>query len=495
MENVFYNHIDIKFTISYFMNFDAIIIGSGPNGLAAAIRLAQEGLSVKVFEKADTVGGGTRTQELTLPGFRHDVCSAIHPLAKASPFLKSLPLEDFGLEWIQPEVPVAHPLDNEPPGALFRSLEKTQEYLGKDGKTYGNQVEPFIDSWDELLTDILAPFSPIPNHPFLMARFGLQGLKSAKGFAKKFKTTKARATFAGLAAHGILPFDKTATAAIGLVLGIAAHTVGWPYPKGGSHNITKAMAAYFKSLGGKIETGVEVKSLDDLPKTSAILFNNTPKQILNIAGSKLPSGYAHKLQNYEYGCGVFKLDMALSEPIPWKDEVCRKAGTVHVGGTLEEIADSEKASANGSHPEKPYVLVAQQSLGDESRAPSGKHTCWAYCHVPNGSTKDMSEPILNQIERFAPGFQDCIIGQHSMNTKAIEAYNPNYIGGDINGGKQDLSQLFTRPAGLFDPYYIPDTNLYICSSSTPPGGGVHGMCGFHAAESALQKEFRSPKWI
>lgn len=477
------------------MSFDAIIIGSGPNGLAAGIRLAQEGLSVKIFERADTIGGGTRTQELTQPGFHHDVCSAIHPLAKASPYLKSLPLGQYGLEWIQPEVPVAHPLDGQPAGALYRSLEKTLTQFDDDGSAYSNAIAPFVDHWDGLLTDILAPFSPLPSHPFLMARFGLQALRSAEGFAKRFQTTRARAVFAGLAAHGIMPFDATTTAAIGLVLGISAHTVGWPYPKGGSHQITKAMGRYFESLGGEIETGVEISRLEQLPKTNAIFFNNTPRQILNIAGSRLNPGYRRKLENFTYGPGVFKLDFALREPIPWADETCRKAGTVHVGGTFEEIAAAEKETAQGGYPQKPYVLVAQQSLGDSSRAPSGQHTGWAYCHVPNGSTKDMSEPIINQIERFAPGFRDCIIDRHAMNTDAMHAYNPNYIGGDINGGRADITQLFTRPAGLLDPYHIPETNMFICSSSTPPGGGVHGMCGFHAAESALKSELRTPKWI
>ncbi|TYP95480.1 Phytoene dehydrogenase-related protein [Fodinibius salinus] len=468
------------------MSFDVTIIGAGPNGLAAGIHLAQKGLSVKVFEKSGTIGGGTRTQELTLPGFQHDVCSAIHPLAKASPFLRSLPLEDYGLQWIQPEVPVAHPLDDQPAGALFRSLDKTADYLDKDGLIYKKLLTPFVSSWDDLMADILGPFSPIPHHPFLTTRFGLKGLRSARGLAQKFTTSKARATFAGLAAHGILPFHKTATAAIGLVLGITAHTVGWPYPKGGSHNLTKAMAQYFESVGGSIETNAQITSVKELPESSAIFFNNTPKQILDIAGDELPKTYMRKLQNYKYGSGVFKLDLALSDPIPWNDETCRKAGTVHVGGTFKEIAHSEQQSAKGDHPQKPYVLVAQQSLGDSSRAPSAKHTCWAYCHVPNGSTQDMTEPILNQIERFAPGFRDCIIGRHAMNTNALQAYNPNYIGGDINGGRQDITQLFTRPTGLFNPYHIPKTNMYICSSSTPPGGGVHGMCGFHAAESALR---------
>lgn len=471
------------------MSYDAVIIGSGPNGLAAAIRLAEKGLSVKVFEKEETIGGGTRTKDLTLPGFHHDVCSAIHPMAKGSPYFQSLPLEEYGLEWIHPEIPVAHPLDDEPAVAVFRSLEKTMDNFGEDGPTYQNYITPFLGSWNDMLRDILGPLPLLPRHPFLMARFGLKAIQSADKFARRFKTTRARAAFAGLAAHGIMPFNKPATAAIGLVLGIAAHTVGWPYPKGGSQQIAFAMAKYLESLGGEIETDVNIQSLDELPDSQSILFNNTPQQILDIAGDRLTDRYANKLRDYEYGSGVFKIDMALSEPIPWKDDVCKKAGTVHLGGTFEEIAASEKASASGSHPENPYVLVAQQSLEDDSRAPDDKHTCWAYCHVPNGSTRDMSDAIIDQIERFAPGFRDCIIEQHTMNTTAMQKYNPNYIGGDINGGKQNLGQLFTRPAGLLDPYHIPKTNLYIASSSTPPGGGVHGMCGYHAANSVLKREF------
>ncbi|WP_138429998.1 phytoene desaturase family protein [Fodinibius saliphilus] len=466
---------------------DAIIIGSGPNGLACGIRLVQEGHTVIIYEQANTVGGGTRTMELTRPGFHHDICSAIHPLAKASPFLQSLPLEEHGLEWIQPEVPVAHPLDNGPAGALFRSLDRTIDYLGSDGSSYRKLVKPFVRHWNELLPDILAPFSIFPNHPLLLARMGFWGLQPAQTLAKRFDTEKASAIFAGLAGHGILSFDQIATSAIGLVLGTAAHTVGWPYPKGGSHAITKAMASYFTSLGGTIKTGIKVHSLEQLPISEQIFFNTTPQQILNIAGKRLHRNYAKKLKKFSYGNGVFKTDFALSEPIPWKDEICRKAGTVHLGGTFEEIAASEKQVEEGQCPKNPYVLVAQQSLGDTSRAPEGYHTGWAYCHVPNGATQDMTDPVIDQIERFAPGFRDCIIDQHTMNTTAMHNYNPNYIGGDINGGRQDISQLFTRPTGLFDPYHIPNSNMYICSSSTPPGGGVHGMCGFHAAESALQK--------
>lgn len=468
------------------MAFDAVIIGSGPNGLAAAIRLAQEGLSVKVFEKAVTIGGGTRTEELTLPGFQHDVCSAIHPMAKASPFFQSLPLEKYGLEWIYPDIPVAHPLDHHPAAAAFRSIGQTADRLGEDGEAYRTLFEPFTADWQKLVPGILAPFNPLPRHPLLMATFGYYGLQSANSIVKQFRTEQARALFGGMAAHSIMPFHAVSSAAIGLVMTAAAHATGWPFPKGGSQSITGAMAAYFISLGGEIETGTEISSLEQLPASKNVLFNTTPRQILAIAGKKLNDRYAAKLGRFKYGPGVFKVDLALNAPIPWHDDICRKAGTVHVGGTFEEIAASEKAAAGGHHPEKPYVLVAQQSLFDSSRAPDGKHTAWAYCHVPNGSTRDMTEPILQQIERFAPGFRDCIIGRHTMNTKAMQSYNPNYIGGDINGGKQHITQLFTRPAGLFNPYRIPNSNMYICSASTPPGGGVHGMCGFHAAGSVLK---------
>lgn len=471
-------------------SYDAVVVGSGPNGLAAAITLAEQGLSVHVFEAADTVGGGTRTQELTMPGFRHDVCSAIHPMAAASPFLSSLPLGDFGLEWIEPEIALAHPLDDRPAALLYRSLEKTVENLENDGSRYRSLIEPFVERWDELAPQILAPFKLLPSSPLLMARFGSKALQPAIRLAEKtFDTERGRALFAGLAAHSTLPLEDLTTSAIGLVLGMAGHIVNWPIPRGGSHAISKAMAAYLESIGGKITTGKKITALSDLPRAHIAMLNLTPSQIIDLCGSNLTPKYMRKLSGFRYGVGVFKMDIALDEPIPWSDPGCRKAGTVHLGGTLGEIAASEKASNSGNHPEKPYVLVGQQSLFDASRAPDGKHTVWAYCHVPNGSTRDMSEPILNQIERYAPGFRDCILDIHTMNTKAMHAYNPNYVGGDINGGRQDLRQLFTRPANMWSPYRIPETSMYICSSSTPPGGGVHGMCGYHAAWSALKDEF------
>lgn len=468
--------------------YDAVVIGSGPNGLAAAIELARQGYSVKIFEASDTIGGGTRTQELTLPGFKHDVCSAIHPMAAASPFLRSLPLEEHGLSWIHPPYPLAHPFDDRPSAILYRDFQKTANELGKDKRAYRKLMEPFVQNWGKLAPQLLGPIPLFPKTPLLMARFGIKALQSAERLAESaFTTQRAKALFAGLAAHSILPLDKVSTSAIGLVLGAVGHYLGWPFPKGGSHAITLAMAKYFKSLGGEIETSFPVSSLSQLPSSKTLLFNTTPAQIVDIAGEQLPESYAGKLKNYKYGAGVFKMDIALDGPIPWKDPECSKAGTVHLGGSFEEILASEACLKNGTHPEKPYVLLAQQSLFDSSRAPEGKHTCWAYCHVPNGSNKDMTQPILNQIERFAPGFKDLILSQHTMNTTAMESYNANYIGGDINGGSQDITQLFTRPAGLLDPYHIPDTNMYISSSSVPPGGGVHGMGGYHAAQSALKR--------
>lgn len=467
--------------------FNAVIIGSGPNGLAAGIRLAQEGLSVKIFEAADTPGGGMRTKELTLPGFKHDVCSSVYPAAVSSPYFKTLPLEDYGLEWIYPEYPLAHPLDDQPAVILHHSIKKTAEGLGKDHQAYEKLFNPFAERWDELASHLFGPLAAIPSAPILTARFGIKALRSAESLASaQFSTERAKALFAGLAAHSILPLDAPVTSAYGMMLGIMGHAKGWPVAEGGGGRIADALAGYFKSLGGKIETNAEITSLDMLPEARSVLFDTSPEGILDIAGGKLSDSYAKRLDRFEYGAGVFKMDIALDGPIPWNDERCLKAGTVHLGGSFDEIAGSEKKTSEGIHPSEPFVLLAQPSLFDVTRAPDGKHTVWAYCHVPNGSTRDMREPILNQIERFASGFREKIIEVHTMNTQQVQAYNPNYIGGDISGGKQNLKQMLRRPK-MFNPYQIPQTNMYICSSSTPPGGGVHGMCGYYAAQAVLEE--------
>ncbi len=467
---------------------DAIIVGSGPNGLAAAITLARQGWRVTVLEAKETIGGGMRTAELTLPGFQHDICSAIHPLGKGSPFFRSLPLADYGLEWIQPDLPLAHPFEDGTAVALHKSLECTIQNMGRDGKTYQRLVASLAADWDNLAHEFLGPLR-LPRHPLTMARFGVRALWPAKTIAQTlFREDKTRAFFAGLAAHAIMPLEWPTTAAFGLLLGTLAHVVGWPLPRDGSQSIADAMAAFLVDLGGEIVTGHEVKSLADLPPADAVLLDVTPRQVVAIAGDALPVGYRRQLEKYRYGPGVFKLDWALSEPIPWRAEACRRAGTVHLGPTLDEICLSERAVWQGKVVERPYTLVTQQSLFDATRAPAGKHTGWAYCHVPHGSTADMTAVIEAQMERFAPGFRDCILARHTMTTKDFQRYNPNYIGGDINGGVQNWRQLFTRPVARINPYTTPLKNLFICSSSTPPGGGVHGMCGYHAAQAVLKIE-------
>ena len=469
-------------------DYDAIIIGSGPNGLAAAIRLAEQGLGVKVFEASDTIGGGMRTKELMQPGFHHDVCSAIHPLAASSPYLKNLPLDKYGLEWITPDYPVAHPLDNGTAVVMHHSMKETMDELGTDGETYRSAFESISEKWETLTADFLGPLR-FPKHPIDLALFGLKALQPANLFQRRFKDERAKALFAGLAAHSILPLNAISTSAIGLVLGAAGHAVGWPLPKGGSQSIAEAMAGYFKSLGGEIETGSEITSVDQLPSSRALMMDITPRQLIQIAGDRLPESYINRLKKFRYGSGVFKIDYILSESVPWSDPRVKKAGTVHLGGTFDEIAEGEQVMDSGGHYDKPYVLIAQQSNFDNTRTPDNRHTLWAYCHVPNGSTRDMTTEIENQIERFAPGFKDTIEQRHTMNTDQFHEYNANYFGGDINGGRQDIWQLFTRPVHLINPYSTPAEGIYLCSSSTPPGGGVHGMCGYHAATLALRKEF------
>jgi phytoene dehydrogenase-like protein len=473
--------------------YDAVVVGAGPNGLAAAITLARAGRSVVVYEACETIGGGSRTKELTLPGFRHDVCSAIHPLGAGSPFFRSLPLARHDLEWVYPPAALAHPLDD---GAaiLERSLGAMDATLGKrDGAAWRTLFTPYVEDWESLAQGILGPLRPGFQlaHPLIsleMARFGLSALQPARGLAERtFHGERARALFAGMGAHAMLPLEQPVSAAIALVLGTVAHVIGWPFPKGGSQAFVDALAEYLQSLGGEIVTGVEVKALRELPSARAILFDVTPRQALHIAGDALPEGYRRRLERYRYGPGVFKVDYALDGPIPWRDPACARAGTVHVGGTLSQVASAERSVSRGIAPEQPYVLLAQQSLFDATRAPEGKHTAWAYCHVPNGCEVDMTARIEAQMERFAPGFGDLVLARHTMSPAQMEHYNANYIGGDINGGVQDLGQLYTRPVARLDPYSTPNKRLYICSSSTPPGGGVHGMCGYHAARSALRR--------
>ena len=422
---------------------------------------------------------------MTAPGFLHDVCSAIHPMAVGSPFLSRLPLDEYGLEWIHPPAPVAHPFDDGPAAILERSVTATGEALGDDAGAYTRLMSPLVREWDSLVVDILGTLR-MPAHPLVLGRFGLSAVRSAVGLGRaKFKGRNALGLFAGLAAHSMLPLDKPLSAAFGLVLAAAGHAVGWPLPRGGSQSISGALASYLRSLGGEIVTGSPVTAMDDFPKPRSLLFDVTPRQLVRIVGDRLPAGYRRRLETYRYGPGVFKMDWALDGPIPWRSEECGRAGTVHLGGTMEEIATAEDEVSRGGHPESPFVLLAQQSLFDSSRAPEGKHTGWAYCHVPNGSTVDMTDRIEAQVERFAPGFRDLILARSARSPAVLEEYNPNYVGGDINGGIQDLGQLFARPSLRLSPYTTPLRGVYICSSSTPPGGGVHGMCGYHAAQRAL----------
>jgi len=471
-------------------SYDGVVVGSGPNGLAAAIRLAQEGLSVLVLEANETPGGGTRSAELTLPGFTHDLCSAVHPLAAGSPFFRKLDLSKFGLTWISPELPLAHPLDSGRAAVLNRSVSTTAALLGHDEPAYQKLMQPLVSDWQLLATEFLKPLIHWPEHPLKLARFGLRGLRSAAGLAtSRFKDAPAKALLAGLAGHSFLPLNQAPSAAFGLVLAMTGHAVGWPFPLGGSQQISHALIAMLRALGGEVRTGCRIDRLDLLPKARVVLLDITPRELLRIAGDQLPRSYARRLERFQYGPGVFKIDYALDGPIPWIAEPCRHAGTVHLGGRFEEVARAEHDVSQGRHPQQPFVLLAQPSLFDSSRVPQGKHVAWAYCHVPQGSSADMTKPIEDQIERFAPGFRDLVLARHTANCAALESQNANLIGGSINGGSAGLWQMLARPVLSPTPYRLPRQRLYLCSSSTPPGGGVHGMCGFHAAETALQDWF------
>ncbi len=468
-------------------NYDAVIVGAGPNGLAAALTLAQAGRSVLVMEAKETVGGGCRTAELTLPGFKHDICSSVYALGLASPFFRALPLEEKGLKWVYSPAALAHPFDDGTAALLKRSTAETGETLGVDQRAYQKLMDPLVAHYEMILADSLGPLPLPPKHPIALFQASLKFIRSARGLAQgTFRGPRARALFSGIAAHSVLPLEAPMSAASGLILGMLAHAVGWPVAQGGSQSIMDGLASILEEHGGEIVTGRPVTTMEDLPPHRAALFDLTPRQLVQIAGNRLPQGYQRSLGRFRYGPGAFKLDFALSAPIPWKAPECRQAITVHLGGTLDEISASERAVWKGEISEKPFVLLVQSSLYDSTRAPDGKHTAWAYCHVPSGSTVDMTDRIIRQIERFAPGFRDCILAYKAITPSGFEAYNSNYIGGDFIGGVQDIWQQFTRPVISLNPYKTPAQGIYLCSSSTPPGGGVHGMCGYNAAKVYLR---------
>lgn len=465
---------------------DAVVIGSGPNGLAAAITLAQAGRKVVVYEAQPTLGGGARSAELTLPGFIHDVCSTAHPMAACSPFFRTLPLEKFGLHWIHPAAPCAHPFDDDSAVIVERSLDATATQLGDDERAFRGLFSPLVDSWDQLVDSLLAPISVVQRHPFKMARFGWHALGSAKSLVQKqFKTPRARAVFAGMAAHSIIPLEDRPSAAFGLILWATCHTVGWPFAAGGSQKIADALIAYLRELGGEVIPSHAIKSLSDLADESTILCDVAPLNFLRLAGGRISHAEQRALARFRYGPGVFKVDWALESPVAWNAPECARAGTIHLGGTLEEIAESERAAAQGTIADRPFILFAQPSLFDPSRAPAGKHTAWAYCHVPSGSSADMLSRVEAQVERFASGFTKKIIARSVMTPANLQSHNANLIGGDIGGGSNDLWQFLLRPTRRHYSTSIP--GVFLCSASTPPGGGVHGMCGYHAAKLALSR--------
>ena len=471
-------------------SYDVVIVGAGPNGLTAAAVLSLAGLSVLVLERNAKIGGSCRTESLTLPGFSHDVCGAIHPIGAVSPIFRRLRLDRSGLEWVPAPLPLAHPLDDGRVAVLSRAIAETADGLGRDGAAWSQLVNPFVRHHREFFAEILRPVR-VPRHPVLMARFGLVGLDSCVRLARRFADAPARALLAGTAAHSFLPLDSPGSASFGLVLAVAGHAMDWPCARGGSQTIVAALAATASAAGCEIRTEVEVRSLTDLPTSRAVLFDLTPRQLHRVAGDAFTPAYRRQLENFRYGPAAFKIDYALSSPIPWKAAECGRAATVHVGGTLEEIARSEADANSGRINDTPFVLVAQQSHFDSSRAPAGRHTGWAYCHVPHGSEVDMTGRIERQIERFAPGFCDTILARHVMPPRALEAHNPNLVGGDIGGGANTLDQVMMRPVPRWNPYSTSNSRLFICSSSTPPGGGVHGMCGYWSARTVLKRAFRS----
>ena len=470
--------------------YDAVVVGSGPNGFGAAITLARRGHSVLMLEGAATIGGGMRSAESTLPGYVHDICSAVHPLGASSPLFRSLPLGDHGLEWVHPAAPMAHPFDDGTAAVLYRSIEETVAQFPEGAGAYRALFEPLTRQWNRLMWEVLQPALHVPRHPLLLAQFGLPSLRSAAGFAKRFKDARLEAMFAGTAGHAILPLDARFTASFGIVLTGAAHGAGWPIARGGSQRLADALASYFRSLGGEIETNRPVRSLADLPEHRTVFFDVAPEHLLAICGDSLNERYRRRLFGYRRAAAVFKLDYALAGPVPWTASKCRQAGTVHLGGSLEEMVQTESAIHKTKLAEQPLVLTAQPTVFDTSRAPDGKHTFWAYCHLPRGSNADRTEAIERQVERFAPGFRDLVLARSTLTPAEAEAHNPNLVGGDITGGSNGGMQLFFRPGYTPWPYDTPAEGIYLCSASTPPGGGVHGMCGYWAARRALRRELR-----
>jgi phytoene dehydrogenase-like protein len=468
---------------------DAVVIGAGPNGLSAAVVLARAGRSVLVLEGRDSVGGAARSAALTLPDYMHDICSAVFPLAAGSPCFQSMPLANHGLEWLHPPAPLAHPMDDGGAAVLDRSIDETAATCGdaRDAAAYRALAEPFAGEWAALADELLRPLLHVPRSPGLLIRFGLHAVRSAASFRHSFRSPRMQALIAGLAGHSTLPLTKAGSAAFALVLAVAGHAVGWPIARGGAQRISDALSSYLQSLGGEIETGRMIARFDQLPPARAYLFDVAPPHLGRICGDELPARYRRALERYRYGMGIFKVDWALHEAAPWRADICRTAGTLHLGGTLAEIERSERDAWEGRISDRPFVLFSQPTIIDPSRAPADRHVAWAYCHVPHGSAVDMTDRIESQVERFAPGFRDCILARHTINAGELEAHNPNCVAGDISGGVPDIAQLLFRPVMRATPYATPNPRIFLCSSSTPPGGGVHGMCGWHAAQAALRR--------